>query len=527
MRPLEPPLHGAPHLTSPARGEEKNNSPGKAQAVPGVMLQGTGSDVGKSLVVAGLARLFTRQGLSVRPFKPQNMSNNAAVTADGGEIGRAQALQAKACAIAPSTDMNPVLLKPQAERQAQLVVQGRAVSTVGAKDYHALKPTLLPTVLESFARLGAEADLMLAEGAGSPAEVNLREGDIANMGFAEAADLPVILVADIDRGGVIASLVGTHALLSPGERTRVKGYIINKFRGDPALFTAATDEITARTGWRCFGVLPWFADAGKLPAEDSMSLHERSQEKPADAGTITIAVPRLPRISNFDDLDPLSAEPAVRLVIVPPGEPLPADAALILIPGSKSTRADLDALRDNGWDIDIKAHVRRGGRVLGLCGGYQMLGRLVRDHAGVEGAPGETEGLGLLDIETEIGAAKVLRQVAGIDSVSNATIQGYEMHMGVTSGADCARPFAIVDNRADGARSIDGLTAGSYLHGLFAADEFRHAYLAQLGTAGSLADYDGLVERTLDALADHLERHLDCDGILNVARARAVVSLAR
>ena len=507
-------------MTSPTRGEEKR--------VPAVMFQGTGSDVGKSLVVAGLARLFTRRGLTVRPFKPQNMSNNAAVTADGGEIGRAQALQAKACRIAPSTDMNPVLLKPQAERQSQLVVQGRAISTVGARDYHALKPTLLPRVLDSFARLGGGADLVLVEGAGSPAEVNLRAGDIANMGFAEAADLPVILVADIDRGGVIASIVGTHALLSDSERARIKGYLINKFRGDPALFTAATDEITARTGWRCFGVLPWFADAAKLPAEDSMSLHARGDSKPSGGDIVTIAVPRLPRISNFDDLDPLSAEPNVRLIIVPPGEPLPAEAALVLIPGSKATRADLTALRDNGWDIDIAAHVRRSGKVLGLCGGYQMLGRVVRDPQGIEGTAGETAGLGLLDVETEIGVAKILREIAGRDSIRGANLRGYEMHMGATSGADCARPFTIIDGKPDGARSGDGRVAGSYLHGLFADDGFRHAWLAELGTAGGLADYDGMVECTLDALADHLERHMDGDGILDIARRQAAeVSLAR
>jgi adenosylcobyric acid synthase len=495
--------------------------------VPAVMVQGTGSDVGKSLVVAGLARLFTRCGLAVRPFKPQNMSNNAAVTMDGGEIGRAQALQAKACGVAPSIDMNPVLLKPQAERQAQLVVQGRAVSTVGAQDYHALKTSLLPQVLASFARLGTAVDLVLAEGAGSPAEVNLRDGDIANMGFAEAADLPVILVADIERGGVIANVVGTHALLSPSERARVKGYIINKFRGDPALFTPAIEDMTARTGWRCFGVLPWFAGAGKLPAEDSMSLNERSVDKPAGDGTITIAVPRLPRISNFDDLDPLSAEPGVRLIIVQPGEPIPAETRLVLIPGSKSTRADLDALRDNDWDIDIKAHVRRGGHVLGLCGGYQMLGRVVRDPHGIESAAGETAGLGLLDVETEIGSTKTLQPVSGIDTISGALLQGYEMHMGATVGTDCARPFAMVDGKPDGARSSDGRVAGSYLHGLFVADGFRHAYLTRLGLQASLTGYDGLVDHTLDALADHLERHLDCDAILAVARARAEVRLGR
>ena len=350
------------------------------------MLQGTGSDVGKSLITAGLARAYTHRGLAVRPFKPQNMSNNAAVTADGGEIGRAQALQARACGVPPCTDMNPVLLKPQSEIGAQVVVQGRVLGTARARDYQALKPTLLPRVLESFRRLANGCDLVLVEGAGSPAEINLRDGDIANMGFAEAAGVPVVLVADIDRGGVIASLVGTWTVLDAGERASLRGYIINKFRGDPGLFDSGLRIITERTGLPSFGVVPWLEAARRLPAEDAVVL-DRANATEAER-PIRVAVPRLPRIANFDDLDPLAAEPDVSVAFVHSGRALPGDADLIVLPGSKATVADLAALRAEGWDIDIVAHLRRGGLVLGLCGGYQMLGTRIRDPLGIEGPPG-------------------------------------------------------------------------------------------------------------------------------------------
>ncbi|MBF0307386.1 MAG: cobyric acid synthase, partial [Alphaproteobacteria bacterium] len=336
------------------------------------MLQGTGSDVGKSLLAAGLCRAFTRRGRRVRPFKPQNMSNNAAVTADGGEIGRAQALQARACGVAPGIDMNPVLLKPQSEMGAQIVVQGKVLGAASARDYHAMKPSLMPRVLESFRRLSADADLVIVEGAGSAAEVNLREHDIANMGFAEAADLPVVLVGDIDRGGVIASLVGTHALLPQGERARLAGYLINKFRGDPALFEPAIGMIEARTRLPCLGIVPWFPEAARLPAEDAAQL---SAGRKAQGAGLRVAVPVLSRIANWDDFDPLSAEPGVALTLVRPGEPLPGDADLVILPGSKATIADLAFLRAQGWDIDLFAHLRRGGRVLGIFAGYQVLGR--------------------------------------------------------------------------------------------------------------------------------------------------------
>ncbi len=480
------------------------------------MLQGTGSDVGKSLLVAGLCRAATRRGLRVRPFKPQNMSNNAAVTADGGEIGRAQALQARACGVAPHSDMNPVLLKPQAETGAQVVVQGKVVGSARAPDYQELKGTLLPRVLESFARLSAEADLVIVEGAGSAAEVNLRAGDIANMGFARAAGVPVVLVGDVDRGGVIASLVGTHTLLPAEDAALVKGFIINKFRGDVSLFSPALRVIDEHTGWPGFGIVPWFAGAVRLPAEDAVAL-----DRPAEAGgagAIRIAVPRLARIANFDDFDPLAAEPDIALTMVPPGRPLP-ECDLVILPGSKATIADLTFLREQGWDIDLLAHLRRGGRVLGICAGYQMLGRSVRDPHGVEGPPGTAPGLGLLDVETVMDRDKTLRAVSGRTDDGDV-LTGYEMHMGATGGPDAARPMLTLDGRREGARSADGRVQGCYLHGLFASDAFRHRFLSALrpGREGG-SDYDAGVDAALEALADHMEKHIDVNGLLAVATA--------
>jgi len=482
--------------------------------VPAVMLQGTGSDVGKSLLAAGLCRLFARRGIAVRPFKPQNMSNNAAVTADGGEIGRAQALQARACGVPPCSDMNPVLLKPESDTGAQVVVQGRVLGHAGARDYYAMKPGLLPRVLESFRRLAAAADLVVVEGAGSAAEVNLRDADIANMGFAEAADLPVVLVGDIDRGGVIASIVGTWELLPAAERRRLAGYLINKFRGDPALFRPALDLIRARTGLACLGIIPWFAEAARLPAEDSASLGGGKAD-----GSIHVAVPLLSRIANFDDFDPLAAEADVRLSMVAAGRALPGDADLVVLPGSKSTIGDLAFLRAQGWDIDIAAHVRRGGRVLGICAGYQMLGASVADPLGVEGPPGsEAAGLALLDVATRMEGDKVLRQVAGSDP-SGRPVAGYEMHMGRTEGADAARPMLTLAGRPDGAVSADGRVMGCYLHGLFASDPWRAALLESLrpGRRAGI-EYEPGVDAVLDRLADHLERHVDVEGILDIAK---------
>ena len=480
------------------------------------MFQGTGSDVGKSLIVAALARAFADRGLKVRPFKPQNMSNNAAVTADGGEIGRAQALQARAARTAPSVHMNPVLLKPQSDVGAQIVVQGRVHGTAKAADYQLMKASLMPFVLESFARLKTEADIILVEGAGSASEVNLRANDIANMGFARAADVPVVLIGDIDRGGVIASLVGTKAVIDAHDAALVCGFLVNKFRGDPALFADGMTAIARATGWEALGLVPFFADARLLPAEDALALDRASPKKPH--ARIRVAVPILPHIANFDDLDPLEAEPAVELVRVRPGAALPGDAELVILPGSKATIAGLAALRAAGFDIDIAAHRRRGGRVLGLCGGYQMLGRTIADPTGIEGPPGAADGLGLLDVETVLSGEKRLDPVRG-ETGNGIAFAGYEMHMGVTRGPDCMRPFArLADGSPEGAVSADGRVIGTYIHGLFADDRQRSAWLTLLDAGPSAVAHDALVEGTLDRLAAHIAAHVDLDRLLSLAR---------
>jgi adenosylcobyric acid synthase len=485
-------------------------------AARALMVQGTGSDVGKSIIVAGLARAFADRGLRVRPFKPQNMSNNAAVTADGGEIGRAQALQARAARVPPSVHMNPVLLKPQTEIGAQVVVRGKVLCNANAAAYQDMKPTLLPQVLESFISLGRNADLVLVEGAGSAAEVNLRRNDIANMGFARAADVPVVLVGDIERGGVIASLVGTKAVLEAPDAAMIVGFIVNKFRGDARLFDGGLEAIGRATGWRPLGLVPFFPDAHLLPAEDALAL-DRPARRHGDA-KVRIAVPILPRIANFDDLDPLAAEPAVELMRVKPDAALPGDADLVIVPGSKATIADLQALRDAGFDIDIRAHRRRGGIVLGLCGGYQMLGRTVADPDGSEGSPGKVEGLGLLAVDTVLVGDKRLAPAAGT-TLDGASFRGYEMHIGITEGPDRARPFArLADGAAEGATSADGRVIGTYIHGLFADDAQRSAWLARLGAGTATIAYGELVESTLDRLAAHIAAHVDLDRLLSLSR---------
>lgn len=478
-----------------------------------LMIQGTGSNVGKSMLVAGLCRAAKRRGLSVAPFKPQNMSNNAAVTADGGEIGRAQALQALASGLEPHTDMNPVLLKPETDVGSQVVVCGKRLTTVKAREYSKLKPQLLASVLDSFNRLKSRHDIVIVEGAGSPAEVNLRAGDIANMGFAVAADIPVVLAGDIDRGGVIAQIVGSQAVMSDQDNALVAGFLINRFRGDPSLFDDGYKLIEDQTGWRGFGVVPWFADAWKLPAEDALDI--RTGESDGDFHIVCLG---LSRIANFDDLDPLAQEEGVRLTMLRAGQVLPADADLVIIPGSKSTRGDLVFLREQGWDIDLHAHVRRGGKVLGICGGYQMLGQKIHDPEGIEGPAGSSEGLGLLDVETVMTADKRLEQTQAVHVASGHGFSGYEIHIGRTDGPDCARPFATVDGRAEGAMSLNGQVIGSYLHGMFTQDGFRQAFLGDIGAATSNQAYSATVEAVLETLADHLEAHLDVEGLLGLAR---------
>jgi adenosylcobyric acid synthase len=482
-----------------------------------VMIQATGSDAGKSTIVAGLARLLVRRGLRVMPFKPQNMSNNAAVAEGGGEIGRAQALQARAARVTPNVHMNPVLLKPESDTGAQVIVHGQRRGTLKAADYRGGRAQLLDAVLQSFAWLSERSDIVLVEGAGSPAEVNLRQGDIANMGFAEAANVPVVLLADIDRGGVIANVIGTHAVLDPSERARIRGFLINKFRGDARLFDGGRDAIVKATWWPSLGIVPWLPQAAWLPAEDAVSL-----DRVADGATpqIRIAVPMLSRIANFDDVDPLRMEPSVHLTFVRPGEPIPADVDVIIVPGTKSTMGDLAFLMQQGWDIDIKAHVRHGGHVLGLCGGYQLLGRSIADPLGTDGAPGSAPGLELLDIETVMSTDKTTRPVRGLHRASNTAIEGYEIHLGASEGPDCARPMLTIDGRPDGATSPDGRVQGTYVHGLFASDAFRRAWLASFGAASSIA-YDSRIEQALDALADHLEGHVDVEAVIAIARGRS------
>ena len=481
--------------------------------MPAFMLQGTGSNVGKSLLVAGLCRALYQRGIKVAPFKPQNMSNNAAVTSDGGEIGRAQALQAQACGLSPICDMNPVLLKPESETGSQVIVQGKRFATSKARAYAALKPKLLPYVLDSFERLKSNHDLVIVEGAGSPAEINLRAGDIANMGFSCTANVPVLLAGDIDRGGVIAQLVGTKAVLDPEDEKQIIGFLVNKFRGDPQLFDDGYDMIEHKTGWPGFGVVPYFADAWKLPAEDALDI-----STPHRSGKPHIVCLGLSRIANFDDLDPLSNDPDLRVTILKAGQTIPVDASLVIIPGSKSTTGDLDYLRLQGWDIDLLAHHRRGGYVLGICGGYQMLGALIDDPEGIEGAKGVTEGLGLLNTKTVMKPKKALTEVVAWHQDTGLNFSGYEIHIGQTSGPDCARPFASIGDVNEGAISEDGRIFGSYLHGMFSDDDFRRSFLGQMGIAASQLSYAESVEITLDDLAQHIELYIDLDRLVDCAR---------
>jgi adenosylcobyric acid synthase len=516
-----------------------------------LMIQGCGSDVGKSVLVAGLCRLFTNRGITVRPFKSQNMSNNAAVTAGGGEIGRAQALQARACRTNPTVDMNPVLLKPQSDVGAQLIVRGRMSGNFDASAHGRDKRALLEVAVESYRRLAQEAQLVIVEGAGSPAETNLRKHDIANMGFAQAVGLPVVLVGDINRGHVIASLVGAHAVLDAADRALLRGFIVNKFRGNPRLFDEGVQRIVEHTGWPSLGVVPWLRAASRLPSEDGVQLEDMSARR-TPGRRVKIVVPQLSRIANFDDFDPLREEPEIELVFIAPGRPLPRDAALIVIPGTKSTIADMEFMRAQGWDVDVLSHVRHGGRVLGICGGYQMLGRSISDPNGIEGPPRTVRGLALLDVETVMTGDKTLREVAGVlvgvghsaDGGSSAeatdgarvgglgtaggagaagiaAFAGYEMHVGSTTGAGATRPFLrFCDGSLDGAVSVDGRIAGCYVHGLFAETQARAALVSAIGAAPSQDDHNARVDAALDEIAGELERCLDIPALAAIAGLR-------
>lgn len=480
------------------------------------MVQGTTSDAGKSTLVAGLCRLLSRAGVRVAPFKPQNMALNSAVTIDGGEIGRAQALQAQAAGLEPHSDMNPVLIKPQSDTEAQVVIQGKVRGTLGARDFQSFKSSALAAVLESYDRLRRRHDVVVVEGAGSPAEVNLRANDIANMGFATAADCPVVIVADIDRGGVFAHLLGTLECLSGSDRDRVVGFVINRFRGDLALLEPGIDWIQNRTGRPVFGVLPYLHGL-MLDGEDAIQqarVGARSSER-----RLRVVVPVLPRISNHTDFDALRAHPQVDLIFVGPGA-TPPDSDLVILPGTKNTRADLQWLREQGWEAAIKRHLRYGGKVIGLCGGMQMLGSRVRDPLGLEGSPGETSGLNLLDFETTLQAEKRLERVSGKLRVQGAPpFAGYEIHMGVTHGPALRNPALDIAGRPDGAISADGQILATYVHGLFDEPEACVALLAWAGLdRPQPSDLHALRERSIDRLADAIAASVDLDALFGVLR---------
>ncbi|MCP5163037.1 MAG: cobyric acid synthase [Hahellaceae bacterium] len=469
------------------------------------MVQGTTSDAGKSVLVAALCRILARRGHKVVPFKPQNMALNSAVTPCGGEIGRAQAVQAEACYLQPSTDMNPVLLKPNSDTGAQVIVLGKVAGNMNARDYFGEKPSLLPVVLAAHERLQSGYEIVMVEGAGSPAEINLRERDIANMGFAEAADCPVIIVADIDRGGVFAHLVGTYELLSATEQARVKGFVINRFRGDIALLQSGLDWLEARTGVPVLGVIPYIYDL-HIEAEDAIA---QQQVRGAEESVLQVVVPALPRISNHTDFDALRLHPQVNCRFVRDPNQF-GGADIIILPGSKNTRADLDWLRQSGWEACLQRHLRLGGKIVGICGGFQMLGRAIHDPTGVESAPGTSAGLGWLEMETTLTGEKMLRNVEGIHLASGAPVKGYEIHVGVSEGPALQRPlFRLTTPMAhpEGAISEDGQAMGSYLHGLFDSPDMLQQLWTWVGLQpAERRDYAALRQAEFERLADAVEQ---------------------
>lgn len=474
-------------------------------ATAALMVQGTTSDAGKSILVTGLCRALARKGVTVAPFKPQNMALNSAVTPGCGEIGRAQALQALAANIPPHIDMNPVLLKPSSDTHAQVIIHGQAAFEMGARDYHEYKSIAMEAVLDSWGRLREQYEAVIVEGAGSPAEINLRDRDIANMGFAEAADIPVIIVADIDRGGVFAHLVGTLELLSASEQARITGFVINRFRGDISLLQPGLDWLEERTGKPVLGVLPYLTDL-RLDAEDAIDTVQAAPQ----AGALRVAVPVFPRISNHTDFDALRGHPQVDLRFVGPGQSL-LEADLVVLPGSKNVRADLNTMIEQGWDRDLRRHLRYGGRVLGICGGFQMLGEQIHDPDGVEDLAGSSKGLDLLPVSTRLQRAKHLSQVSGCLALQDATVTGYEIHCGVSTQRGETRHFArLEDDRLDGCISVDGNIAGTYLHGLFDTPEACAAVLAWAGLESAQPfDREAQRQQEIDRLCDCLEQHMD------------------
>ncbi|EHH1028047.1 cobyric acid synthase [Vibrio parahaemolyticus] len=476
-------------------------------AIPSLMVQGTTSDAGKSVLVAGLCRVLARKGINVAPFKPQNMALNSAVTKDGGEIGRAQAVQAQACNIEPTVHMNPVLIKPNSDTGAQIILQGKALSNMDAASFHDYKKVAMNTVLDSFSKLTKEFDSIMIEGAGSPAEINLREGDIANMGFAEAADVPVIIVADIDRGGVFAHLYGTLALLSESEQTRVKGFVINRFRGDIRLLQSGLDWLEEKTGKPVLGVLPYLHGLN-LEAEDAIT----AQQELNSEVKLNVVVPVLTRISNHTDFDVLRLNPDINLRYVGKGEKIDK-ADLIILPGTKSVRDDLAYLKSQGWDKDILRHIRLGGKVMGICGGYQMLGKTIDDPDGVEGEPGSSEGLGLLNVHTVLTGSKQLTKTEAVLNLNNqkAKVKGYEIHVGRSQVLD-EQPLELDNGERDGAISECGQIMGTYLHGCFDEAEALNLITEWVnGTQVKQQDFEALKEQGINRIADAIEQHMNLD----------------
>ncbi|ARR51636.1 cobyric acid synthase [Photobacterium damselae subsp. damselae] len=476
-----------------------------------IMVQGTTSDAGKSVLVAGLCRVLARKGIAVAPFKSQNMALNSAVTQDGGEIGRAQAVQAQACRIEPTVDMNPVLLKPNTDIGAQVIVQGKALADMDAIGYHNYKKVVMGPIMDSFAKLQAQYQTVVIEGAGSPAEINLRENDVANMGFAEKADVPVIIIADIDRGGVFAHLYGTLALLSESEQNRVKGFVINRFRGDIKLLESGLDWLEQKTGKPVLGVLPYLHGL-MLEAEDAINSQqvESTTDQP-----LRVAVPVLTRVSNHTDFDPLRMHPQVNLMLVGKGEPLPP-CDLVIIPGTKNVRDDLAYLKEQGWDQQIQRHLRLGGKLMGICGGYQMLGQTIADPLGIEGKAGESQGLGYLDVTTVLEQEKQLKQVSGTLTLPNQAsvpVRGYEIHAGVTTGVQVDAPIQL-ESGLDGQLGVDNQVFGTYLHGIFECQEACDAILSWAGLeATQTPDFDQIREQGIDRVADTIEQYLDLEAL--------------
>lgn len=476
-----------------------------------IMVQGTTSDAGKSVLVAGLCRVLARKGIAVAPFKSQNMALNSAVTQDGGEIGRAQAVQAQACRIEPTVDMNPVLLKPNTDIGAQVIVQGKALADMDAVGYHNYKKVVMGPIMDSFAKLQAQYQTVVIEGAGSPAEINLRENDVANMGFAEKADVPVIIIADIDRGGVFAHLYGTLALLSESEQNRVKGFVINRFRGDIKLLESGLDWLEQKTGKPVLGVLPYLHGL-MLEAEDAINSQqvESTTDQP-----LRVAVPVLTRVSNHTDFDPLRMHPQVNLMLVGKGEPLPP-CDLVIIPGTKNVRDDLAYLKEQGWDQQIQRHLRLGGKLMGICGGYQMLGQTIADPLSIEGKAGESQGLGYLDVTTVLEQEKQLKQVSGTLTLPNQAsvpVRGYEIHAGVTTGVQVDAPIQL-ESGLDGQLGVDNQVFGTYLHGIFERQEACDAILSWAGLeATQTPDFDQIREQGIDRVADTIEQYLDLEAL--------------